>query len=215
MIIYLILFLIVVAVSFILAFLSMKDFPDLPNKKNYGVFLIRNPQNLTLELLNLILIKSSKGEIISFEHLFKGENEALVIFGPKNIVSEYQSLNLLELEDYTDVDAKIQAWEVSMKEEFSSKIPPLLDSEQFWWQVTTQGKKENFQAILRAVVISDREGRVKELFNILNSYGLVKKPLPLTSEQILENYKERSLTPLSKDLYYLSSSQVLKLLGKV
>jgi len=145
------LFLIIIAISAILAYRSMKDYQLQPKVKSsgYGLFLIRNPANLTKVLDHLHALTQDSQQIISFERLFKGAKSALVMFAPNSISANLSSsLNLLELEEYTKLDsARVFAWEVGCKDQASfhlSKVntfesmPEFKDSEQFWWQIILQ-----------------------------------------------------------------------------
>src|SRR5688572_3161726 len=122
MILWVVLFVLVVAISFVLAAQSMRDFSEVPAKEaEYGLFLIRNTVALTPAVLDSIkneLLESKT--IISFERLFKGGKSALVAFGPRELLLNHQSaLDLLELEDYTqNVEVEhISAWEVVVKKD--------------------------------------------------------------------------------------------------
>lgn len=212
MILWLALFALVIAISFVLALQSMRDFQESPKHFNteYGLFLIRNTLGLTEQVLDSFhnqIIKD--GLIISFERLFKGSKSALVIFGPKDILLAFQSkLNLLELEDYTVINKDhATAWEVGVKggnikieetDNFFANFPALSQAEQFWWQLTLQAKnqKEGFYSQIRAVVISSDLGRrkkISELLQNLSSGHLSKIPKPFTSIQIVEFYQNRNL----------------------
>lgn len=154
MTLWFILFFLVVAVSFLLAYQSMKDFPRTPSRKEeeYGLFLVRAPKFLDSMFLNNVhndLLK--EGKVLSVERLFKGSQSALVVFGPRNVLQRYPNLNLLELEDYTNVDpANIQVWETGLKNEAEfTKLPPtnifvnlpeVEELGQFWWQVVLKPK---------------------------------------------------------------------------
>lgn len=152
MLLWLGLFLIIVAISFLLAFQSMKDFQITPKLtgSQYALFLIKNPENLDSQILDRIYDAISKtGSIITLERLFKGSKSALVIFGPRSILSLFiDDLGLVELEEYSEVDpARITAWEVGTKDQATFHLQPvklfqmkidLNDSEQFWWQLTMQ-----------------------------------------------------------------------------
>lgn len=151
MLLWAVLFLIIIAISAVLAYRSMRDYQLKPKVKglDYGLFLIRNPTNLTQVLDSLHALALGEQQIISFERLFKGTKSALVMFAPKNILAGLSSdLNLLELEEYTKVDpAQVFAWEVGLKDVASFHLsevnafegmPEFKDSEQFWWQITWQ-----------------------------------------------------------------------------
>ena len=119
MILWIVLFVLVVSISYVLAAKSMRDFTHIPDsQKEYGLYLIRNPSALNKHFLDSLidyLVKS--GAYISFERLFKGNKSTLVIFGPKILLAKYDDiLNILELEDYTDVEIEhITAWEAGVK----------------------------------------------------------------------------------------------------
>lgn len=149
MILWLILFLLVVAISFILAYQSMRDFQEKPESfgLEYGLFLIRNRQSFTPAVLDELHQATSKeGLIFSIERLFKGNQSALVLFGPKEVLRDFAQLDLVELEDYAVVDpGQVQAWEMSVKDPQSfnsnsvetifNNLPSLEETEQFWWQL--------------------------------------------------------------------------------
>ncbi len=196
----------------------MKDFLEIPSLSINSLFLIRNPNSLDLRLLEIIKNKFNRGQIISFERLFKGNQSALVVFGPKELVS-LTDLDLLELEDFTNVNPeKTTAWEVTYKGEIPANIfadlPPLKSTEQFWWQISLQIKKDQFRSQIRAVLVSERSELVKPLQNLSNG-KLIKKPRPLTSAQILDNFKKRTILPLGENLVGLDTTQILKLIGRV
>lgn len=230
MILWLMLFLIIVILSFILAYLSMKDYVEVPKEKDFGIFLTRSPQNLNQALLQSLYSRLG-GKIISLERLFKGQQKALVIGGPRNILEKLHQLDLLELEDYTLVDSKnISAWQMTVPT-FEQLKQPLVNlsllqkDEQFWWQLVLQPFPQNFlgrilapkklwMAEIKGVALSSYEGRRKELTNLLQSLnqGVVKLPQPQTASQIFERYSQRSLHTGGKLL--LKDDEILKLLGK-
>lgn len=146
MLFWIILFLLIIAISFVLAFLSMKDFAQKPtdSKAQYGLFLIRNIKALNADFLNTIHQELSvKGLIFSIEKLFKGHRAALVIYGPRDFLQKYQDvLDLLELEEYTNVEAlEVVSWEVDTTDGGLNGIPQILEDEQFWWQVILKPTK--------------------------------------------------------------------------
>ncbi len=201
----------------------MRDFPDLLPYEKAGVFLIRAPHNLTAELLEKIKNRFNRGEIISFERLFKGSKSALVVFGPRSL-TDFSELSLLELEDYSYVDPEsVSVWDVVLKggeipDNIFADLPSLNVDDQFWWQLALRVRKGEFQTEIRSVVYTqDIEWR-KELASKLQNLAdgkLVKLPKPLTPEQQLGNYQKRIIVPLAKDQLILGSAQIFKLLGKV
>jgi len=220
MIIFLGLFLIIVAISFILAYRSMQDFQEVPSIGKNGVYLIQNPVALTTDLISDIGNKA-QGEVVSFERLFKGAQSALVIFGPKQVLESFAELNLLELEDYTGVPTPKLAWEMGIKnggleltDSPFSALPQFLTDEQLWWQLILQNQV-SWQAQIRVVLVVNDPARQKELSSSLQKLAqVVKVPKPLSSEQIYRQYTKRVLSVLSQKPLLLTSEQILKLLGK-
>lgn len=231
MILWLVLFLIIIAISFILAYQSMRDFVEKPAslKVEYGLFLIRTPLNLNTEILQILRARLTKdSQILSLEKLFKGGRSALVIYGPKLALESLSQLNLLELEEYTKVnESQFQAWEIGVKDSQQSTgnpstpfrasggqavfgdMPQLQESEQVWWQMVLQPVKDKgFLSQVRVVVSAD-QNRLKELTDRLEMMGnFVRLPRSLTSTQILGLYQDRALQSGAKQLINLSSDQV-------
>lgn len=206
MILWLLLFGLVLALSFVLAVSSMRDFQDTsPKESEYGLFLIRKSQNLNKALLNFFQDSLKLGGIVSFERLFKGSKSALVVFGPKELIGAYPSLDLLELEDYTDVDLEqISAWEIGMQNggQIFKSLPKLAEGEQFWWQIILSGY---FQVQIRAVIVSADASRRKEL-----SDRLVQLSNAFSDAQVFDAYKSRSFN--KDNLSSLPAEKVLALL---
>ncbi|MBI4038158.1 hypothetical protein HY387_00690 [Candidatus Daviesbacteria bacterium] len=226
--IWFVLFFVIIAASFVLAYFSMKDFEEIPEPREaFGLFLIKTPQNLTTRLLDSLFLKSAhQGHVISLERLFKGEKSALLIFGHKDTLNEFSELNLLELEDYTTKDlSTLMAWEMtktnSLEEagEVFGNFPPLKNEEQFWWQVLIRPHpSKDWQGKLRAIVLSPDEYRRKKLTEslqqTLSAAKLVKQPRPLTSQQIYDSFMRRSISPMPQ-LMSLTTKEIMHLLGKV
>ena len=166
MILWFILFFLIIAISFVLAYQSMKDYVEKPANLNvYSLYLIRNLQALTIAILDEIYSAlRTQDSLISFEKLFKGQKNALVVFGPKTILEKFDpQLNLLELEDYTNVDPNIVvAWEMAIKDasllQNPSPIlkPNLTETEQFWVALVLQAKK----GLLSSLVSQKKEFQV-------------------------------------------------------
>ncbi len=224
MILWIVLFVLVLAISFVLAAKSMRDFTEIPTKdEEYSLFLIRKTDNLNVQLLNSIHEELKKsGLIISFERLFKGKKAALVVFGPKRLLTKYTDLlDLLELEDYTNVDVDIiSAWEAGIKN--SSKtdqtnkpkifdnLPQLSEADEFWWQLTLSNA---FQVQITAVVVSTDQSRRNSLTKTLQTLAperIIKLPKAFSSAQILDFYKSRSLRKDTQNPI-LSSEDILQL----
>lgn len=234
MIVWFALFLLVLAASVFLAYFSMSDFQEIPQlgQGGYGLFLIRQTRSLTQALLDSLhkdIVK--EGLIISLERLFKGQMSALVIFAPRKILVNYtKQLDLLELEDYTQVSKDdLTIWEVGVKnpkdshslniDNFFENFPKLSDTEQFWWQLTLKAqegktlKMPSFISQIRAVVLAKDQARRKSLAQTLQnltSPNLRKIPRPFSNSQMIDFYKQRTL---GKEEYnpYLTAEDIVKL----
>lgn len=214
MVLWVALFLLILGISFVLAYRSMKDYQEIPAgaKVEYGLYLIRRMENLNANFLNSIgKLLLDGGLIISLERLFKGNQTALTIYGPKKILEGFASaLNLLELEDYTlDCDSKdVSIWEMGIGsgglQNFDNSVFESLSElggeDQFFWQIILSVKKSkeevSFQTQIRAVIYSKDPVRRKMLTSLLQELklgGLTKVPKPFSSEQMLIFYHLRSL----------------------
>lgn len=231
MLIWLGLSIIIVGISFILAYQSMRDYYQKPSElgKDYAIFLIRNPSAVSLNLIGDLYKSSRKTDkIIALERLFKGSRSAAVIFGPKSILKNYPDLNLLELEDYSLNVSKYVAWEVGSKDEAKlhldlpdvfRQVPALSEKEQFWWQLILHAKsgKPIFHCQIRAVVVAPDENRLKELSEQLESFGrgqLLKVPKAFTNEQILKMYTQRAKQVTEFNSISLTPEEALRLFLK-
>lgn len=216
MIVYVVIFLLVIFMSFLMALRSMKDYQAIPqtSKLEYGLFLIRQPKafNLTfLEILHQEMLK--EGLTASFERLFRGGESALTIYGSKKMLDQFKTgLNLLELEDYTsNFDSQNSLiWEMGTKKDGRSDnnsfenifqdFPVLGQEDQFLWQVVFQArasKDKSFQTQIRAVVYTKNSQTRKNLAPSLQNLAggkLIKVPKPFSSDQIMTFYKLRSLS---------------------
>ena len=197
----------------------MKDFEVIPEElESYSLFLVRIPKALNKKLLDSIFKDLARsGRIFSFERLIKGEKGALVLFGPDSLMSKYKdSLNLLEIEDYTNISLdQVSGWEMGIKtlypkevKGYFKKFPKLLSDEQFFWQVIIS---EGVQ--IRAVLICKDLLRRRELTNILQNLSphLKKTQRNFSSTQIIDFYKKRSFSEENKFLF--NSSDILHLLA--
>ncbi|MBI2021606.1 hypothetical protein HYS93_01835 [Candidatus Daviesbacteria bacterium] len=170
--IWIILFIIVVLVSFYLAYTSMKGYRQFPARSlRYSLFLILNKHQFDLELLKKIHYWAyQEGAIVSIERLFKGSDSALTIFAPTELIKELDSLKTTELEDYLEEpdqgnldqpDISIQKPRVKMNESLVWLIHPknnpkkklvvspdflrmlnLTEQQQFFWQIVCSPCKE-------------------------------------------------------------------------
>ena len=204
-----ILFLLIILISLLLTYLSMRDFEEGPQDfgAENGSFLIRKPHPLTAELFDFLYkVMRKDNVIISLERLFKGGESALVLYGPKKALSTLtQSLDLIELEDYINgKDPNI--WQIGTKtlgeyhkitKSIFADFPKLLDGEQVWFQMVLQPDKKlrHFKGQIRAVSLSSDPRRKKQLSVALQTpkNQLLKLPLPFSSIQMIDFYKKRSI----------------------
>lgn len=198
MILWVVLFALVVAISFVLAARSMRDFTEIPTKdEQYSLFLIRNTQGLDAGMIDSIhrqLLQTKS--IISWERLFKGLKSAMVVYGLTKLLGNYKNaLDLLELEDYTNASVDdISAWEVGIKAagKVFSNLPVFSDAEQFWWQIIISS---SFKIQIRAIVVAvdvEKRNNLTEILHNLAPEKIIKLPKAYSNEQILEFYKTRS-----------------------
>lgn len=207
------LFLLVVGISFVLAYQSMRNYSEIPgeSKEEYGLFLIRQIDYFDASILGSIReLLAGKDLIVSIERLFKGSQVALAIYGPRVVLDQFVgSLNLLELEDYTQglTVQDISVWEVGVRfrsrlsEEdigsISQALPKLETEDQFFWQVVV-GKD---QIQIRAALFCQDSDRRKTLLSELQNSKLgklIKIPRPYTGEQMWEFYRQRVLSKDSR-----------------
>lgn len=219
-IVWIILFLIIIIISFILALRSMRDYHEIPvhSKTAYSLYLIKNETNVTKDLLTRMnSIIDQKRLVISFEKLYKGSKKALVVYGPISILKTFfEELNLMELEDYTFNDNEGQSklcWEISSKNfqgrpeksvGFYKALEGLDDGDQFWWQLVLQplcekkGLSSMFKVMIRVVVITDsdeKNQKIKQaLDKIIKESELLILPQVYSSKQVFEFYQQRSLS---------------------
>lgn len=220
MILWILLFVLVVAISFVLAAKSMRDFTEVPSEEEeYSLYLIRKTPGLSKDILDSIHQDlSGQNRIISFERLFKGGKSALVVFGPSKLILKYKdSLDLLELEDYTDVNVShIFAWEAGIKssdgrQKIFGNLPQLSETEQFWWQVIIS---TDFKPQITAIVVSEDATKKHSLSQSVQNMAkdiVIKLPKAFSNAQILDFYKIRSIRGGNNNPT-LSSEQILQLL---
>lgn len=194
MIIWVGLFAIIILVSLILAFRSMRDYAEMPvhSDTHYSLYLIKNEAGLNEETLTSIdQVINQKRLIVSFERLYKGSKQALVVYGPVVILKQFATtLDLMELEDYSlkyndPLPSGILSWEISshnfrgidkpiVSQETNKPIIdlaniPLSDYEELWWQLVMQPKCEKnglqplFKALIRVTVIANDDNKAQEI----------------------------------------------------
>ena len=236
--IWIIIILGIIVVSFFLALRSMKNYQEVPTTKfPYGVFLIRNEslvlENETLNELYKFCLESNA--IIALERLWKGSQKAMVLFAPQNIGQFMPDLELLEIEDYVEKEAKghqkkasvdeVIVWSYDPKNENDLSIPETflkdlnIEPEQnvFWQIVLNATKKENhFQLNSRVMVVESDVHKRIELAKKIDQYisgnlGLKKKESKDTISILFDNYKKRVLVPAEVEGFILSTQTIKKL----
>lgn len=209
MILWIVLFLLIVAISFVLAIRSMKDYQEIPQqtKEEYSLFLIKRISGFDTGILGSILEDITKnGLIISIERLFKGNFTTLTIFGPKSILKQFSNeLGLVELEDYATKleSSNISTWEIGVKDTVKfnpddlnnifNGMPKLDAEDQFFWQVVI-GKN---QTQIRAALYSKDSKKHTTLVPLLQSLqmgSLNKIPKPFSTSQMMDFYRLRTLS---------------------
>jgi hypothetical protein len=95
-------FFIIILVSAVMAFRSMRDYEEFPENLSLNtVFFLGNPQAFTEQTLDKLHgLFLERKHLFSLERLIKGKEKALVLFGPKELAGFLPELNLVELEDY-------------------------------------------------------------------------------------------------------------------
>ncbi|QQG43235.1 MAG: hypothetical protein HYW45_03470 [Candidatus Daviesbacteria bacterium] len=233
---WLLLFIIIVIVSFLLSYQSMRNFQEAPRQtgKDYSLFLIRNLSALNTKLLEELHSEFlKKAAFISLERLTKGNKVALVIYGPKKILQQFQSeLNLLELEDYTrkylqenlfpkERRSPSLVFEMAKKKqliggEVFTGLPNLKETEQFWWQLIFQPKnvqkKKIFVGQIRVgLILNQDQTELIDQFESLAGGKLLKAPRPYSREQMRLMLLNRTLNFAHAQKFEIP--EVLSLLG--
>lgn len=180
--IWVVIFILIIVSSAILAFRSMRNYQETPeNSTRLSLFLIKNKDRFNLEALNKLYQQSLiNHDFFSLERLFKGAQNALLLFGPRDLSLAFPELDLLELEDYLYDEAFESVGlsndkKVSKNKSFPFAIEPpnnpkktlsvksgflkLLDlslEQYFFWQIVVEPIKKNnspfFQATIRGIV---------------------------------------------------------------
>ena len=214
MIVFWILFLLIILISLMLAYLSMRDFEEGPEDfgPDNGLYLIKKPHPLTADLMDYLYKVIKKDNlIISLERLFKGRESALVIYGPKKALEALKkALDLLELEEYVKAETPT-VWHIGTKKigdyqkmtkSIFSDFPKLEEGETVWYQLILQPEKKprHFKGQIRVVVVSPDQRRKKLLAEALQipKNNLVKIPQPFSTTQMIEFYKKRSMLGRSR-----------------
>lgn len=222
MIIWPLLILAVIFLSYWLAKRSMNDYLDNPLGDS-GLFLIQNPREFSAQILESVV---QPNQIFSLERLYKGNQKALVIFGSKQIILKHPELNPLELEDYTSKidDNHLQAWELGLKKGVKEmkRLPAdffhslqLNPSEQLYFQIVFD---KSYQVTIRVAVVSldstKRATLSKQVEDLIERHSpLERKIRKLSSSQIWQSFKKRALYPKQIRKFILNPSAIRELLN--
>ena len=227
--------------SFLLALRAMRDFqedPDAAKNGGYGLYLIRHPHNFTLELFYK-LIDQLMQKIASLELIQKGESFALVAFLPKQVIPNFPSLGLTEIEDYISGVENLETnefirsrqidindsftWNLEAKKKSSPelgsrlKLPFHLNLNQYFClQVVFQPIQDKLQLTIRSLVkdpeSQNRIALIKKVKNLIDrSKGLKNSP-NLLHAQLYQDYKSRTLIPSQVSSFGVSPQQVIEFL---
>lgn len=227
-------------ISFFLARQSLRDYQEMPKEHlSYGSFLIRNRSRFDEDFLSELFKKAKKEEVvISFERLFKGKDTALTVYAPGDLIGQFNYLDLLELEDYTDkVDVNnCLAWEMSpgkLKKNIASTSNPgflknfnLGESDQLYLQLVCLPYKKtspvSFQVTLRLAVISTdpytRTTIAKNISQKITDETGFKRTQRTdhakSSSKIYFAYKKRFFTPKEVSVFILNAKNLAAILNQ-
>jgi hypothetical protein len=226
--IWIILIAIIAVVSFILALKSMKDFQEIPaDELGYSLFLIRNRSGINAELLTRILHQiSDLKSHISFERLFKGGEEALVMYAPVDFIKDYPELDSLEIENYLPNKDFVTSWVIKPKKEAEVNISQMLfeglnleEMQQFFFQIVAgRSVPGQFQTTIRSMVVEKdpvkRINLAKTIEeNLKQNSGLTKSDINKPSGVVYEDFSKRSIIPKEVEKFSLGPNKILELLS--
>ncbi len=100
--IWVIFFFIIILISSVLAYRSMRDYEEFPDSVSLNaLFYIGNPSNINEETLKRIHSRfTQEKHFFSLERLVKGDEKAVVLFGERQMREQFPELSLVEIEDY-------------------------------------------------------------------------------------------------------------------
>lgn len=234
--IWIIIILVIVIVSFFLALRSMRNFQEIPTSKfPYSIYLIRNEHLLQNGVLNKLYdFCNESNAVISIERLLKGTQKALVLYAPQNVGQFVPELELLEIEDYIEKEAKGDQKKTSVDEvitwgyypaselnihELFLKDVTIEDTQNIFFQLILNAtKRENhFQLNLRVMVADDNVHKRVELARMTDQYisnalGLKRKETKESIAVLFENFKKRVLIPAEVEGFVVSTQTIKKLI---
>lgn len=227
----------------LLAFKSMEDFQDKPDRRvENGLFLVCSVVNIEdiQKIIHLLNLRSLKRKInpvlISFEILMKGTSKSLVLFGPKNLVQELNYLKLIELEDYClKMDqSKLHCFEIGRRNKPDKKVAApadfnenihLNEDEYLFTQIIaskdtglipSKGVQVSMRVVVAAFDSSKRLDLAKTFEKLLlDKFNLSRVKRQIPSVKIFENYQGRSLIPAEVKRFILNASDLCEILKQV
>lgn len=127
--IWVIAFFIIILISSVLAYRSMRDYEEFPDSLSLNaLFYIGNPQALTTQTLKKLYdLNIAKKQFFSLEKLIKGKEKARVIFGSRDLVTDFPELNLVELEDYLDNESSLLSPDADKKVNVNQALSWLIE----------------------------------------------------------------------------------------
>lgn len=236
---FLIGFVVIILISFWLAYRSMKDYREHPPKKvEYGTFLVRTPHNFKPQILEFIASQAKLSKsLFSVEYLQKGSQKALILYIPKSLFSKLPMLHLLEIEDHLDkVKNENSAQEFHLASPASSlevhsqvfsqiKLAP---QDLFCFQVACQvihpssnlasklQKNILLQIHPKAVLYSKSPMRSKmlsEINQLIEKSTNIKKSVnPHSSGQIHAHAQKRNLVPYEIEPFLATPEELVRLM---
>lgn len=232
-----IIFAIIIAISFVLAYKSMLDYRQKPvNNILHTIFLVQNPAIVQADFLKKLyhLIDGSRF-FVAFEVLYKGDDKALVFYGPKNLQTSLPEAKLIEIEDYQgslEFD-KVDIFEVTLKGTDPSYIQQdgvfdnlgLKPEEKFFWQVVLSPESNTsadpiFQSTVRALIYAEnatRKGEIRQIVEdrINQRTNLTIHKSKLTLNRLFNSYQHRSIIPAELVKFPMASMQLSDLIRKL
>lgn len=232
-----IIFGIIIAISFVLAYKSMLDYRQKPvNNILHSIFLVQNPAIVHADFMKKLfhLVDGDK-YFVAFEVLYKGSDKALVFYGPRNLQTTLSEAKLLEIEDYQgqlEFD-KVDLFEVSVKGSDVEYVQQdgvfddlgLKPEEKFFWQVvlspeTNSNADPTFQATIRALIYAENATRKAEIRKIVEDRIAERTNLTihrssLTLDRLFNAYQHRSLIPSELVKFPMVASQLADLIRKL
>lgn len=237
--IWIVFFLLIILVSSVLAYRSMKDYEEIPDALTLNaLFYVSSPSNID-KALSTLHRKFSGQKFFSLERLVKEDERAIVLFAERGMKKDFEELGLVEIEDYLTSWDGLSRHEkqTSVDETISWLLDPKTDSKSllqvkdefrdlkvksgqkvFFQMVLMPTGDSQFQSTLRVMVADpDPVGRVQlaKDVNLLisNSIGLNKHVDGFSESKKFESFKQRTLVPKEVSEFYLSQEEIISLLG--